>query len=102
MALQIERYESERQKYITEKVLWNDEKQGLIRQLEKARQVENFLREQADQSERTSLPKSDVTKMRSSLSKLEGENSRLTTVLSNTKAKLQTSQAETSKLQLEL
>jgi hypothetical protein len=31
MALQIEKYEHERQKYITDRVLWNDEKASLIK-----------------------------------------------------------------------
>jgi hypothetical protein len=45
MALQIEKYEHERQKYITDKILWNDEKTSLIRQIDKAREVESYLRE---------------------------------------------------------
>lgn len=45
MALQIEKYENERQKYITDRVLWNDEKSSLIKQVDKAREVESYLRE---------------------------------------------------------
>lgn len=59
MALQIDKYENERQKYITDKVLWNDEKSSLIRQIDKAREVESYLREQIeDCSDKMGIPKS--------------------------------------------
>ena len=66
MSIQIEKYEHERQKYLIDKVLWNDEKASLIKQIDRAREVESFLREQVEEcSEKMGIPKSTVDQLKS-------------------------------------
>lgn len=90
MALQIDKYEHERQKYITDKVLWNDEKASLIRQVDKAREVESYLREQVEEcSEKMGIPKSTVDQLKSTIARLETENAKINAELIKTKSKLQ-------------
>lgn len=66
MTIQIEKYEHERQKYLIDKVLWNDEKASLIKQIDRAREVESFLRDQVEEcSEKMGIPKSTVDQLKS-------------------------------------
>ena len=103
MTLQIEKYEHERQKYVTDRVLWNDEKASLIKQLDRAREVESFLREQVEEcSDKMGIPKSQMDALKSQNHKLESDIARLQAELVKTKNKLQNVETESNQLNTKL
>lgn len=79
-------------------MLWNDEKASLIRQIDKAREVESYLREQVEEcSDKMGIPKSTVDQLKSTIARLETENAKINAELIKTKSKLQGIESEREK-----
>lgn len=89
MQRQLDSYEHERQKHLTEKVLWSDEKANLIKQIDQARQVESYLREQLDEcSDKMGIPRSQAESLKTQIRTLEHERDDLNVRLGKATAKL--------------